>query len=454
MSDTALNTPQQSSNTDILKTLPKFPLPSWLTAAEYWFSPKTFIDRCSSSGDRFLLSLPGFPPIMALSSPEDIRTVFTGDQTALYLGKIIERLGPHPVVLGPKSISLKDGPEHLEDRRVQGPEFTRRAAKKYDPIFVSRTQEAMSLWPIGKPFNFHKAMMSLTLDIIIDVVMGVTNPDRAAKLKSAVLDIVKEISTVRFNVQSVVAMMKGGLWDGDYSRIFGVNDKVDALLFEEMTERRADTGSQRDDVLAIFLRLQKENPEEYDDEYIFVALRTLLLGGYETTAATLAWAGERLSRHPDVVKALEEDIDAGNSEYTEAVVNETLRTRPVVMFTGRMVEKEFRLDESTNLQPGMFLMPLIPVLHNREDVYPNAEQFNPERFIGEKSNPYQLIPFGGGVRKCLGAPFAVAEMITIIRTICSEFHIEATNKPDEKFQRRHVTIVPKNGGQLVLTKRH
>ncbi|MEX1665535.1 cytochrome P450 [Zhongshania arctica] len=420
---------------------------------EYWFRPEVFMSRLESLGDRFLMPLPGFPTSVGLTSPEDVRKIFAGDQTALHFGEALGKVSPHPVLLGENSISFKDDEPHLEDRKLMLPHFSRGAAKKYEYIFAKKTEEHMARWPRGKSFSFHQAMMDLTLDIIVDVVMGVTQPTRARRLRRAVLDMVSEVGSIGFLFSTIVAVSKGGRWDGKYKKLRAAIADGDNILLEEMNERRASGDEQREDVLAVFLQMQSDNPEKVTDEYIFEALRTMLIAGYETTASTLGWLGERISRNPRVVTEIERSIEDDDYTYVEAVCSEALRSRPVLPFTGRLVVKPVDLGAGLVLEPGMLVFTMMTLLHHREDVYPNAEEFRPERFLEKKVSPYEMITFGGGLRRCLGAPFAVSEMHVIITTICRNLHFETTNKPSERIARRSITLVPSKGAQVVLSER-
>ena len=433
--------------------LPRPSAPSALLAWEYWFKPEKFMERCAKLGDRFVLPLPGLPTLVCISSPEDNRRVFAGDQTALHFGEGLMKMAPHEVILGPTSITVKDDDEHLADRRMLGPHFSARAVKTYSPTFKKMTREAMSQWPLGKPFSFHEAMMSLALDIIIDVVFGVTDARRAKRIKQATQDLVDVIGGTPFLLSSIIAMARGGKWDGKYKKLKRCIENLDAICLEEFQERRSAGTYDREDMLNIFLKIQLEDPDRMPDQAIHEALRTLLIGGYETTASTLGWIGERLVRSPDVVKSLEVAVDAGDDAYLEAVISEGLRTRPNLPHTVRYVVKPFDMGEGLVIPPGCMILPMMQLCHNRPDIYPEPNRFNPQRFLEKKATQYELINFGGGLRRCLGAPFALLEMREIIREIVKELHFEFTSEQPEKVVHRSITLVPGNGAQVVFSKR-
>lgn len=429
-------------------------VPAAIVAYEYWIKPEKFAERCSKLGDRFLLSLPGMPPLVCITSPEDMRAVFAGDQTALHFGEGLTKFSPHELVVGPTSISVKDGEEHLKDRRMLAPHFSHASIRQYAPVFREKTRKAMQSWPENKPFSFYQAMMTLTLDIIIEVVFGVTDEKRADALRKATLELLRVVGGKQFFLSMIVAVSKGGVWDGKYKKLKRAKARVDSLVLEELNERRQANNLDREDLLSVFMKMQRENPQQMPDEAIFDAMRTLVVGGYETTASSMAWLGERIIRDQDVIRNLEKAADEGDEEYLEAVVSEGLRARPNLPHTVRYVVKPFDLGKGLSLDPGTMILPMMSLCHHRPDIYPNPEKFDPGRFVGKKASAYELINFGGGLRKCLGAPFALLEMKEIIRAIVEERHFEYTAAKGEKVKRSHVTLVPGKGAMVRLSKRN
>lgn len=436
-----------------LTSLPTPRLWGPLLAAEYWLHPGAFLDRCEKLGDRFLLRLPGSPPLVCTTSPADVRTIFTGDQTALHLGAAVKKMAPHELVLGSSSLTVKDGDEHLRDRRRLNPYFAGAGLKAYESGMAEATRQALCEWPIGEPVSFQRLMRRLTLDIIISTVFGVGDPDRFARVREAVLRFLRVIGGPGFLAFSIVAVARGGHWDGRHRRLRIAMAAVDALVKEEITERRARGDLARNDVLAVLLRLQAEHGDEMSDTTICETMRTLLIGGYETTAASLAWTAERLARHPEVLEQLEDSVARGEDDYVDAVVAEALRVRPVFAFTARLVVKPFEID-GLPLEPGTMVAPFIALLHRRPDLYPDPSAFRPERFLGKKPGPYTWIPFGGGVRHCLGGPFALLEMRVVLRTMFQDLRMRATKEPDEAIARRNVTLVPAKGAMVTLESSH
>jgi len=436
-----------------LASLPTPSLNSALLAAEYWLRPARFLDRCEQLGDRFVVRMPGLPPLVGVTAPADVRAVFTGDQTALHLGEGLKKMAPHELVLGSTSITVKDDEAHLQDRRILTPYFGGAALMGYEAGMARKTRELMRAWPLDEPVPFQRLMMQLTLEIIIATVFGVTEPERARRVREAVLRLVGVVGGPGFLAFSILAVARGGRWDGTHRRLRAAMAEVDGLAREELAARRAAADFERPDVLTALLRAQGEHGEAaMSDLAICDLLRTLLIAGYETTASSLAWIVERATRHPHVLAELEASVGRGEDGYVDAVVAEGMRVRSVAPFTLRLVVKPFEL-EGLRLEPGVIVAPFIALVHRRPDVYPDPHVFRPERFLGTKPGMYTWIPFGGGVRRCLGGPFALLEMRVVLRTILEELRFLPTREADEPLGRRNVTIVPGRGAIVTLGRR-
>lgn len=439
--------------TNDLSKFPTVPLPPILQAAEYWLRPARFFDRCGQLGDRFVWRMPGLPPLLCVTNPEDVRAIFTGDQTSLHFGEAITKMAPHELVLGSNSITVKDDAPHMKDRKMLGPHFGGAALKAYEPAMVRNTREAIASWPLGEPVKFSDLAMGLMLNIIMETVLGVTYRERLTRLREAVLQFIGVVGGPGFFAFSMVAVARGGHWEGRHRRLRAAMAKVDAIVVEEMMQRRDDGDFNRPDILAILLNLQREHGDEaMSDQMILEMIRTLLIGGYETTASTLAWIIERVTRHPQVLAELEESVARGEDDYIDAVITEALRLRPVAPITLRLVVKPFTLGD-LELEPGVMVAPFIWLVHRRADLYEEPSAFRPERFVGIKPDNYAWIPFGGGLRKCLGGPFAMLELRAVLRTMLQEITLRATSEPDEALGRRNVTIVPGAGARAVLERR-
>jgi cytochrome P450 family 135 len=229
--------------------------------------------------------------------------------------------------------------------------------------------------------------------------------------------------------------------------------RVDELLFQEIRERRGrDDLAERDDVLSMLLQARDDEGRELSDQELRDELVTLLVAGHETTATSLAWTFERLARHPDVLERALAEADAGEDEYLDAVVKETLRLRPVLPITTRRLTADMDLD-GHRIPAGRIVAPCVYLVHRRPDIYPEPARFRPERFLERPAGTYSWIPFGGGVRRCLGASFAMFESLVVLSTVLSRARPRALAPQGETIRRRAITFAPNRGARLVLDTR-
>jgi cytochrome P450 len=283
-------------------------------------------------------------------------------------------------------------------------------------------------------------MQSITLDIIMRTVFGVADPD----LRRALVELL-EWTTARRRLFLVAAVGPERLTKSTRIGFMDARNAVDELVFAEIRRRRrsADLG---DDVLSILLEARDEDGEPMTDVEIRDELMTLLVAGHETTATALAWAVEQLSRHPEVLGELG---NGSGEEYLDAVVQETLRLRPVIVVVVRLLTEPMELGGRL-LPAGIRVAPCIYLMHRRPEIYPDPEAFRPERFLESPPGTYTWLPFGGGIRRCLGAQFAQMEMKVVLQTLLENARIRPTTTRPERATRRAITFVPERGGEVVL----
>jgi cytochrome P450 len=307
-----------------------------------------------------------------------------------------------------------------------------------------KTEETLERWPYGRATRADTHMQAISLEVIIAVVFGVTDPDRSERLRAATLALMRIANSRRFLLQTIVVTARNKGWDGRFPRVRRATAAIDAIVLEEVAERRRAGNLEQDDVLGMFLRAR--------DEELCDAMRTLLLGGHETTASTLAWIFERVSRHPAELARLEAAAVDGEDDYIDAVIKEAMRLRPVFPITGRLASAPFDLGDLT-IPAGTLVIPHITLVHRRPDLYPDPLAFRPERFLGTRAGTYTWIPFGGGPRRCLGATFSLIEMRIVLRTMLRQAHLLPTRRPAERIARHTVTITPAHGGTITLERR-
>ncbi len=435
-----------------LTELPRLRQPAILNAAEYWLAPERFTRRCQPLGDRFVVSMQGMGQWLCLTHPDDIKSVFTADTNVLRLGAALAKGSAHPLVLGPTGLTNVDGPEHMRRRRMQLPPFHGQALTGYQQVMERKTEEALARWPYGRPTRTDAHMQGISLEVIMAVVLGVTDPDRLERLRAATLALMREGHSKRFFIQMIILIARGKSWDGRFPRIRRAMAAFDAIVLEEVAERRALGDLDQHDVLGMFLQARDEHGAPMPDDEICDAMRTLLLGGHETTASTLTWIIERVTRHPEVLARLEIAALDGDDDYIDAVIKEAMRLRPVFPITARLATEPFELPGLT-IPARTLVVPHITLVHRRPDLYPDPLAFRPERFLDTRAGTYTWIPFGGGPRRCLGAAFSLLEIRIVLRTMLRHAQPMPTTKRSERIARHTVTIVPARGGTVTLTRR-
>ncbi|HEX8122834.1 MAG TPA: cytochrome P450 [Solirubrobacteraceae bacterium] len=407
--------------------------------------PIAFMESCRRRfGDAFSIQLLGFQtPMVMLSDPDSIRALYTNAEHRLPPGRTFA-LRP---IMGARSLLLLEGREHLARRRLMLPPFHGERMRSYEAIVRDAVRRDVAQWPEGEPFALHPRMQRVTLDVILRAVFGVTDESRAAALSERLGGLLASTSSFGLQIGVLLARRLGG--PDPLERLERMTQDIDALLLREIAERRADP---REDILSLLVTARFEDGEPMDDQEIRDQLMTLLLAGHETTATGLAWTFDLLVRHPDVLARLVRAVDEGDDAYVRAVVSEALRLRPVVPIAGRRLASELRVNGHV-LPEGTDVTPAIWLAHTREDAYPEPYAFRPERFLDGSPSTYAWIPFGGGVRRCIGAAFAEMEMRVALTEILRTRTLRATTSRPERVARRNVTFSPRAGTRVLAAAR-
>ncbi len=435
-----------------LADVPRLRRPAVLNAAQYWLAPEQFASSCQRLGDRFLVPMPATGPWLCLTDPEDIKRVFTADTNVLRLGAALAKVSAHHLFLGPTGLTNLDGAEHMRKRRMQLPPFQGHALTGYHETMERKTEEALACWPYGRPTPSQPHMQAIALEVIMATVFGVTDPPRVERLRSATLALLREGHSRRFFLQTMIATSRENGWDRPFPRIRRAIADVDAIVMEEVSQRRGEDKLDGEDVLGMFLRTPDDQGRLMSDNEICDAMRTLLLGGHDTTAYTLTWVLERVSRHPDALTRLESAALDGDDEYLDAVVKEAMRLRPAFPLTARLATEPFELPGLT-IPSGTMIAPYITLVNRRPEIYPDPLAFRPERFLDTRAGTYTWIPFGGGPRRCIGAAFSLTEARIVLKTILRHARLEPTNRRSERVAHRNVLIGPARGGRITLQHR-
>jgi cytochrome P450 len=421
-----------------------------------WTRPLASLERNRARyGKRFTIRLPFNPPFVIHTDPEHVKQIYTAPPDVLAPGEGARVLEP---VVGQNSVILLDGDAHMEQRKLILPAFHGERMERLTDFVTEITTAEIAGWGGGE-LQLHPRLQSLTLEIILRAVFGL---DRGPRLDALRKDLgrflaygespmtlippptdpkVRDRSMQRFNR---IGPLKGFL---------DVRNRIDDLLFDQVTERRAEGGEDRDDVLAMLLAARHEDGSEMTRQELRDELMTLLVAGHETTASTLAWAFERLIREPEVLARLTDEVRAGDSEdYLLATIQETLRRRPVLPNTApRLVKKPVEIG-GWHYEPGPALVANAYLLHHDPDVYPDPYSFQPERFLDEKPGTYTWIPFGGGRRRCIGMSFAMLEMRIVLREVLRAYDLEAGRRAHEVPRRRNISVRPAHGARVGLAR--
>jgi cytochrome P450 len=414
--------------------------PIWQTL-RWLLRPISFLESCRRRfGDAFSVRFLGFErPLVMLSDPDAIRALYGNAEHGLPAGRTIALLP----ILGPRSLLLLEGSEHLARRRLMLPPFHGARMRAYEETVREVVARDVETWPTDEPFALHPHMQQVTLEVILRAVFGVTDPERRDALAARLARMLADTSSA--GLQLAVLMSRRFRRAPDPLRPLQERRReIDAMLDREIAERRADP---REDILSMLVAARFENGEPLADGEIRDQLMTLLLAGHETTATGLAWTFDLLVRHPDALERARED-----DKYLRAVVTESLRLRPVVPLAGRRLVAPLAVD-GHELPPGTDVTPAIWLAHTRADRYPEPFAFRPERHLDGGQATSAWIPFGGGVRRCIGAAFAEMEMRVAIAEILRRRTLRAATSEAERPARRNVTFSPAGGTRVIAAGR-
>jgi len=396
-------------------------------------------------GETFTVRIAYQRTLVMLSNPEDIKRVFTGDPEVLHAGEANRVLLP---VLGAHSMLLLDGAAHMEQRKLLLPSFHGERMKRYAALMSEIAAEEIERWPKGAAFKARPRMQAITLEIILRAVFGVTDGERLAELRLELRRLLDRLTDPRW---TALLLALGPERIPRLAIFRREMDKVNRLIYTEIAARRQEQDvSTREDILSLLLLARHEDGSPMSDRELRDELVTLLVAGHETTATALAWAVERLAQHREKAERLTAELRGGDEEYLKAVVYETLRLRPVISLVNRTLKAPMQLG-GYELPAGVKAAPCIYLVHRRPDVYPQPESFLPERFLERPPGTYTWIPFGGGVRRCLGGAFAQFEMEVVLRELVARNAIAPARSSPERVYRRAITETPRHDGEVVFS---
>ncbi len=424
--------------------------PRYAQALQWVMRPQQFVVRQRERfGDVFTLEFIDGQPLVVLSDPEDVRTVFTGSAEVMHAGEANKLLAP---VLGSRSILLLDEAEHLRHRRLLLPPFHGERMLRYEQIMAEAARRELATWQEGETIEMLPRMQAITLEVIMRAVFGIEDGLGKERLRVLLRTMLQQTTDMR---QMALSLILGPDSERLQQRLDEVLGPVDEELYRVIAEhRRAPDLEERGDILSMLLLARDEDGQPLSDEELRDELMTLLLAGHETTASSLSWAFEQLTQKPQTLERLTEELRGDDDEaYVDAVIQETMRLRPVLPIVIRVLKEPITVGQGRfRLPAGTRVAPAIILVHLRDDIYPDPFEFRPERFIETAPGTYTWIPFGGGMRRCVGSAFALFEMRAVLRAVLTTFDIEAVGGP-ERIARRSLTIVPDHGGRVRLVRR-
>jgi cytochrome P450 family 138 len=440
-----IDTPAAAPAPPAIRLPPASRIPKAVQGTAFWISRRWVVRQMARRrGDIFVLNVPVYGRIVVVANPKLVKQVFTTSPEVL--GNIQPNLSR---LFGSGSVFALDGDDHRQRRRLLAPPFHGKSIKNYESIIEEETLRETAGWPEGIPFATLPSTMRITLNAILRAVFGA---------EGAELDELRRILPPWVTLGSRLAQLpKPSRTFGRYSpwgRMAEWRHRYDVILDKLIEDERADPNFEnRTDVLALMLRSTYEDGSAMSRKDIGDELLTLLAAGHETTAATLGWAFERLSRHPDVLTALAAEADTDDNELRQATILEVQRTKTVIDLTGRHVYAPvFELGEWA-IPQGYSIVVSISRMHANAEAFADPDRFDPQRFVGSKPPSFAWIPFGGGARRCVGAVFANMEMDVVLRMVLRHFTIETTTAPGEKYHSRGVAYTPKDGGKIVVHRR-
>ncbi len=421
--------------------------PAPAQAVSYARDPLGFLIRLQRRyGDVFSVRFPFFGRLVYVTRPDLVKALFTGSPAVFHAGEANATV-LEPAV-GPTSVLTLDDEPHMRQRRLLLPPFHGERIQRYGDLIVEMTRREMESWPVGEPFALRPHTQRITLAVIMRAVFGVHDEARLERFERLIDDFARRVGVV-----TSFPMLRRDLGRlSPWNRFLRSREALDEFIYEEIRLRRAEPGYEdRDDVLSLLLGARDQDGEAMSDLELRDELVTVLGAGHETTATGLAWAVERLVRNPAVLAKLRDSIAAGEEDYLAATVKETLRARPVIVDVARKLKAPATIGDY-ELPAGQFVMAAIAALHYREDLFPDPYEFRPERFLDGKADNYAWIPFGGGVRRCIGAAFAEYEMRLILREFVQRAELRAVDEKPEPVRIRNITLAPAKGTKIVLER--
>jgi cytochrome P450 len=438
-----------------LATAPAIPLPRLVQSLRFNQRQIEFVFRARRElGEVFSMHGATEDAVTMTTHPDHVRSLFTAKPE---LAPSLTGESPLRPIVGTQSVLTAVGPRHMRQRKLLLPPFHGEAIDAYTQMISAASEREIDRWPIGEPFALAPRMQAITLDVIMAGIFGIEGRPRRGTPEHGLRQMIRRLVNASTQpVAQVGELLQIGRDEAVGPMKFGLS-LLDKQVYAVISaRRRAADLDERRDILSLLLQARTEEGEELTDKELRDELLVLVLAGHETTANSLAWAWERLVRTPDAHEALLSTVrsQAGGEEQIEATIVETMRSRPVIPVIGRRVTVPWQLGQY-GVPAGTAVTMSILLVHHRADVYPEPFEFRPERFLGgRKPGTYEWLPFGGGIRRCLGAALAMAEQRVVLEAMARRLDLEADEPAPERALHRNVTMIPARGGRVVLRSRH
>lgn len=448
---------ESAASAALVRTLPARRSPPLVDTLAYIAAPNPFVRALARRyGDTFRLSTVARGDAVCFSHPEAIRAIFTAPPGALSAAAGNAPLEPF---LGKHSLLLLDGERHLRERRLMMPPFHGERMRHYGALIRDITRRVTAAWQPGEVLRAAPFMAEISLETILGAVFGITGGPEHTEYKRALLDAIQTFTGAMLFFPFLRRDL--GPWSpgGKKARAFA---ELRRLLMAEIMRRRAEGDAGRQDIMTLLLGARDEAGMPMSDDELHDELLTLLIAGHETTGTALGWALYWIHHTPGVLARLRGELHALGPEldpdqasrlpYLDAVCKETLRIKPIIPMIARGVLAPISI-QGVRVEPGQRVLVSIYLTHHRHDLYPEPHVFRPERFLERKYSPYEYLPFGGGVRRCLGIAFAQYEMKIVLATLLGTFDVALANRLPVVTRRKSVALAPSGGPRLRIRAR-
>lgn len=433
--------------------------PAWWQLVRFAGDPLALLDECQRRfGDAFTLNIAGNGKFVMLSDPNAVREVFRADPDVLHSG---EANSLFTATVGRNSVLVLDGDSHARQRRVLVPPMKGERMRAFFDTMQAETLEAVRAWPRGTPFSALPSLRRITLRVILRTALGLERgPDLdrfERKIETFLANGRQRYALVLMTIVPI-ERLSGSRWAPLFRQLSDLDDDLFAFIAARRRGEHAVTGQ---NVLDDLLGAKYEDGAALDDREVRDALITMLIAGHETTALALSWALVEIGQRPEVVDRLCDELarvtgggplaaeHLAGLEYLDCAIRESLRLRPIAPFVVRKTMQPYSLD-GREFPAGVVLCPCAYLVHRREDLYPAAGQFRPERFLERKFGPHEWFPFGGGNRICLGMPFALYEMKVLIATLLGQVRPTRPAGAVSRARRYGIVLGPDDGGRIVV----